>query len=56
MREPTERDFALRAALRDNEADRSLYFGIGDGTVSPKQFFSTENVARILRQAGLSGQ
>jgi flavin-dependent dehydrogenase len=54
MREPTERDFALRAALRDNEADRRLYFGIGDGTVSPKQFFSAENVARILRQAGVS--
>jgi hypothetical protein len=55
MRQRTERDFLLRAALRENEADRSLYFGIGDGTVSPRQFFSERNVARILARAGAGG-
>jgi flavin-dependent dehydrogenase len=49
MPEPTERDFALRAALRDNPAATALFFGIGDGTVSPRWFFSEENLARILR-------
>src|SRR5205823_4123894 len=43
MPEPTERDFALRAALRDDPETTSLFFGIGDGTVSPRWFFSEEN-------------
>jgi hypothetical protein len=48
MAEPTTRDFALRAALRGDPDNTALYFGIGDGTVSPRWFFSDENLARVI--------
>jgi len=56
MAEPTAQDLALRAALRGNEADTALYYGIGDGTVSPRWFFSEANVARILAAARLNAR
>ena len=49
MKEPTEKDFALRTALRENKADLDIMFGIGDGTVSPNAFFAPDNIGRILR-------
>ena len=49
MPEPTARDFQLRAALRNNPEATALFFGIGDGTVSPRWFFSEENMTRLLR-------
>ncbi len=49
MPEPTREDFELRDALRGNQTDTDLFFGIGDGTVSPSEFFAPKNLARILR-------
>ena len=51
LAEPTEEDFSLRAALRGRQPDIDRYFGVGDGTVSPSEFFGPENVRRLLAGA-----
>lgn len=40
-------------ALADNEEDRNRFFGVLAGSVSPEEFHSPHNVARILAKAGL---
>jgi 2-polyprenyl-6-methoxyphenol hydroxylase-like FAD-dependent oxidoreductase len=50
--EPTEDDYRFRAALRGRQPDIDRYFGVGDGTVSPLEFFGPENTRRLLAAAG----
>jgi flavin-dependent dehydrogenase len=42
---------ALRAALRDNPADTSQFFGALMGAVSPAVFFAPENIGRIMSRS-----
>jgi flavin-dependent dehydrogenase len=53
MAAPTQADFELRAALRDNRPDTDLFFALGDGTIAPSAFFAPDNIARIKRAAGI---
>jgi flavin-dependent dehydrogenase len=45
---PSEEVYRVRAALRDNPAEATRYFGVVNGTVPYDEFWSPENVARIL--------
>ena len=45
---------ALRAALRDNPADTSQFFGAVLGAVSPAAFFAPENMGRIMSRGMLA--
>ncbi len=45
---PSPQTLQLRAALRGNQEDTSRFFGVTAGTVPVSEFFSPENVQRIL--------
>jgi flavin-dependent dehydrogenase len=45
--------YALRAALRGNPEATSQYFGTVAQSVSPREFFAPENMARIMQAAAL---
>ena len=45
----------LRAALRGNQADTDLFYGVELGTVPREEFFAPENIARILAIGAASG-
>ncbi len=43
----------LFAAMRGNQEATDRYFATIEGTISPADFFSPENIGRIMEQAGL---
>ena len=45
---PAPEQQALFAALRTNPDDRNRFFGVVAGTVRPDEFFSPENIGRIV--------
>jgi flavin-dependent dehydrogenase len=45
---PPDEVYRVRAALRDNPAEATRYFGVVNGTVPHEEFWSPANVARIL--------
>jgi flavin-dependent dehydrogenase len=54
--EPAPPDFlALRAALRGNQADTDRLYGAMMGTVPPEEFFSPQNLGRIMAQREMPG-
>jgi flavin-dependent dehydrogenase len=46
---PSPDTLQLRAALRGNQEDTDRYFGVSAGTVSVQEFFSRENIQRIMQ-------